>query len=308
MIAGAPDVAGATAFTIQVTDAKNQIATQAYSIQIKSLVAAQLVPVQGEVAAGTIEIQGLSAGTFNPIEWQQNTLNWVPDVRAPVLAPLPGPWQNIYSPWPLEQANVWRLFYGGWDGTDTPNDRVYSLMTSDFLSFGNRTLVIDHGQFQHVNNVNVTQLADGSMHMICTTLVDQNSNDKPAYFSSLDGVTWNGSPEPYSAQLIDVVSIQNDPLYPGYDYNGGNVLLRDNGAWTLYYSDGVYGGKGGAVYRATTAGVPPVFKSAGSSLNTQHYANDVKKFRVGAKNWYLMALYVEGAKTLRISTFRTAIQ
>jgi hypothetical protein len=37
MIAGAPDVAGATAFTIQVTDAKNRIATQAYSIQIKSL-------------------------------------------------------------------------------------------------------------------------------------------------------------------------------------------------------------------------------------------------------------------------------
>jgi hypothetical protein len=58
----------------------------------------------------------------------------------------------------------------------------------------------------------------------------------------------------------------------------------------------VYGGKGGAVYRATTAGVPPVFKSAGSSLH-QHYANDVKKFRVGAKDWYLMALYVEEAKT-----------
>ena len=213
-----------------------------------------------------------------------------------MLAPLPGAWQSIYSPWPLEQAGGWRLFYGGWDGTDTPNDRVYSLTTSDFLSFGNRTLVIDHGQFQHVNNVNVTQLPDGSMHMICTTLVDNNSNDKPAYFSSPDGVTWNGSPEPYSAQLTDVVSIENDPLYPGYDYNGGNVLLRDNGGWTLYYSDGVYGGQSGAVYRATTTGSPPVFQSAGSSLATQHYSNDVKKLTVSGKDWYLMALYIEEAK------------
>jgi hypothetical protein len=295
MITGTPDVAVTTTFTIQVTDAKSQTATQSYSIQIKSLVSAQLVPVQGQVAAGTIEIQGLSAGPFNPIEWQQNTLNWLPDVRSPMLAPLPGAWQNIYSPWPLEQADGWRLFYGGWDGTDTPNDRVYSLTTSDFLAFGNRTLVIDHGQFQHVNNVNVTQLPDGSMHMICTVFPDQFGNDKPAYFSSPDGIIWNGSGAPYSAQLTDMVSVQNDPLYPGYDYNGGNVLLRNNGGWTLYYSDGVYGGSGGAVYRAKTTGSPPVFQTAGSSLATQHYSNDVKKLTVGWKDWYLMALYIEEA-------------
>ena len=225
MITGTPDVAATTTFTIQVTDAKSQTATQSYSIQIKSLVSAQLLPVQGQVAPGTIEIQGLSAGLFNPIEWQQNTLNWLPDVRSPMLAPLPGAWQNIYSPWPLEQADGWRLFYGGWDGTDTPNDRVYSLTTPDFLSFGTHTLVIDHGQFQHVNNVNVTQLPDGSMHMICTVFPDQFGNDKPAYFSSPDGVTWNGSPEPYPAQLGDIVSVPNDPNYPGWDFNGGNVLL-----------------------------------------------------------------------------------
>ena len=297
MITGTPDVAATTTFTIQVTDAKSQTATQSYSLQIKSLVSAQLVPVQGQVAPGTIEIQGLSAGPFNPIEWQQNTLNWLPDVRSPILAPLPGAWQNIYSPWPLEQTDGWRVFYGGWDGTDTPNDRVYSLTTSDFLSFGTRTLVIDHGQFQHVNNVNVTQLPDGSMHMICTVFPDHFGNDKPAYFSSPDGVTWNGSAEPYSAQLTNMVSVENDPLYSGYDYNGGNVLLRDNNGWTLYYSNGVYGGSGGAVYRATTTSSPPVFQSGGSSLATQHYSNDVKKLTVGGKDWYLMALYIERVAT-----------
>ena len=257
---------------------------------------AVLQEVSGQVAASTIEIQGLSAGNFNPDYWQKNTLNWVPDVRVPMLAPQPGPFQNIYSPWPLEQVNGWRMFYGGWDGTATSNDRVYSVTTSDFLSFNDHQLVIDHGDFLHVNNVNVTQLPDGSMHMICTIALTQTSNDKPAYFFSPDGVIWNGSPEPYSAQLSDVVSIPNDPLYAGYDYNGGNVLFRENGSWTLYYSVGIYGGIG-KVYRATSV-FPPVFQAQGVALATLHYANDVKKFQVGGKNWYLMALYVEWATNI----------
>ena len=74
--------------------------------------------------------------------------------RALALAApsLPGAFQNIYSPWPLEQANGWLLFYGGWDGSSTSDDRVYQVATSDFLTFGNRILVIDHGAFLHVNN------------------------------------------------------------------------------------------------------------------------------------------------------------
>jgi hypothetical protein len=290
-----PDVAATTTFTIQVTDAKSQTATQSYSIQIKSLVSAQLVPVQGQAAPGTIEIQGLSPGSFNPVYWQKDTLNWVPDVRVPMLAPQPGPFQNIYAPWPLEQASGWRLFYGGWDGTDTSNDRVYSVTTPDFLTFNNRVLVIDHGAFLHVNNGNVTQLTDGSMHMICTIAVDQTSNGKPAYFSSPDGIVWNGTPEPYPAQLSDVVSIPNDPNYSGWDFNGGNVLLWDNSAWTLYYSVGIYGGIG-QVYRATST-APSVFQRTGVALNTLHYADDVKQFTVGGKTWYLMSLYIERVAT-----------
>ncbi len=242
-ISGTPDMVQTATFTIQATDSKSRAATQSYIINIKKLVSAQLQEVQGPVPAGSVEIQGVSTGSFNPTEWQQDTLNWVPDVRVPMVAPQPGPFQNIYSPWPLEQINGWRMFYGGWDGTATSNDRVYSVTTSDFLSFNDHQLVIDHGDFLHVNNVNVTQLPDGSMHMICTIALTQTSNGKPAYFFSPDGVIWNGSPEPYSAQLSDVVSIPNDPLYAGYDYNGANVLFRENGSWTLYYSVGIYGDK-----------------------------------------------------------------
>jgi hypothetical protein len=56
----------------------------------------------GQVAAGTIEIQGVSAGNFNPTYWQQNTLHWLPDVREPMFTALTtSPYQNIYAPWPL---------------------------------------------------------------------------------------------------------------------------------------------------------------------------------------------------------------
>jgi Putative Ig domain len=290
-ISGTPDTAQLATFAIQVKDANGQTAVQSYTLNISSTGLAQLQTVSGQIPPGTIEIQGVGAGPFNPLSWQQDTLNWVPDVRMPMLAPLSGAFQNIYAPWPLEQASGWRMFYGGWDGTATSNDRVYNVPTPDFLSFGNREVVIDHGAFTHVNNENVVQLPDGSMHMIGTSEVTPDSLDKPIYFSSPDGVTWNGSPIPYSAQLSDLVSVPDDPAYANNDYNGGNVLLWDKNAWTLYYSIGVFGGNG-KVFRAT-GNSPPVFHSAGSVLNTSHYANDVKKIQAAEKTWYLMLLYVE---------------
>jgi hypothetical protein len=292
-ISGTPDVAGSATFTIQAKDSQNQTATHSYTVNIQALVNAKLREGQGQVASSTVEIEGVSAGAFNAVEWQQNTLNLVADVRIPLLAPLPGAWQNIYSPWALEQPDGWRLFYGGWDGSDTPNDRVYSATTSDFISFNNRALVIDHGAFPHVNNMSISQAADGSLHMICTVLQEPADLDKPAYFFSPDGITWNGSPAPYAAQAIDVVSIPNDTNYFGWDFNGGNVLLWDGGNWTLYYSVGVYGGIG-KVFRATS-GAPPTFQKTGVALNTLHYANYVRKFQVGGKNWYIMLLYIEEA-------------
>lgn len=299
-VAGVPDTVETAVFSIQVKDAKKGSANRSYSVNISKLVSAQMQQVSGQVPAGVIEIQGLSAAAFNPTVWQQNTLHWIPDVRIPMLAAqTTGPNQNIYAPWPLEQPAGWRLFYGGWDGTNDFYDRVYSATTPDFLSFNNRTLVIDHGAFQAVNNESVQQLPDGSMHMICTVCCPGNNLDKPAYFYSPDGVTWNGSPEPYSAQLSDEVVIPNDPTYAASDFNGGNVLLRDNNAWTLYYS-------GNAEVSIATTTAPPAFQRTGVALRTPNWANgtpswadDVKKFQIAGKNWYLMTLYVN----LNISTF-----
>ena len=293
-VAGTPDTPQTATFSVEVKDARSQSAVQSYTVTINRTRLAQLQAVSGSLPAETIEIQGVSAGPFNPLSWQQNTLNWVPDVRIPMLAAqITGPWQNIGAPWPVQQSNGWLLFYGGWDGTSTPNDRVYDVPTPDFLSFGTRSLIIDHGAFQHVNNVNVTRLSDGSMHMICTVLPGPTGLDKPAYFFSPDGgSTWNGSPAPYAAQATDVLTVTNDNDYPTSDYNGGNVLLWENNAWTLYYSLGVWHAQAPANISRATGADPLQVESTGPVLDTNHYGNDVRKFNVEGKNWYLMALYI----------------
>jgi hypothetical protein len=211
-------------------------------------------------------------------------------MRMPMLAPqTTGPYQNIYAPWPLEQAGGWRLFYGGWDGQDVPFDQIFSVTTSDFLSFANRDHIIANGDFLNVNNVNVQQLPDGSLQMICTGGSPPGSpGDKPVYFSSPDGVTWNGSTEPYSARLTDIISIQSYALFSSGNFNGANVLLRDNGVWVLYFTD--WQNDPNTTYRAT-ANTPPNFQLQGAALKTDHAVNAVKKFTVNGAIWYLMGLH-----------------
>jgi hypothetical protein len=58
--------------------------------------------------------------------------------------------------------------------------------------------VIDHGTLNHVNNENVHQLPDGSLHMLFCFQAVVNGQDRITYAYSPDGLTWNGSPEPYT--------------------------------------------------------------------------------------------------------------
>lgn len=75
IVSGTPDLAQqAATFTIRVTDAASQSASGEFSININAVASAQLQEVPGQVPADTVEIQGVSAGSFNPAYWQQNTL------------------------------------------------------------------------------------------------------------------------------------------------------------------------------------------------------------------------------------------
>lgn len=144
-----------------------------------------------------------------------------------------------------------------------------------------------------VNNANIHQLPDGSLHMLYGFQAAPDGLDRIAYVESPDGVTWNGSPEPYEAQATDAISVSGDPIFGDSDYNGGNVLLHEPNSWTLYYSKGMYGQGKNNVYRATSDS-PPNFEAAGVALGSGYYANDVKKFEVqGGQAWYLMSLYYE---------------
>src|SRR6476660_2053507 len=133
----------------------------------------RLKKLDAKAPDNTIEIRGVSPDPFNPKLWNQSPLNFLPDIRHPLLDPRDGALRNIYAPTiPHLSSGSFRIFYGGWDGTPTGNDRIYSADTSDFLTFTNRHTVIEHGPFQHVCNVNVTRIETGAFAMMCTACPD----------------------------------------------------------------------------------------------------------------------------------------
>ena len=85
-LSGTPDTAQTAAFTIEVRDSRGQSATRNYAIKIAANGSLQVQSLSGQVPAGVVEIQGVSASPFTPAYWQQNTLNWSPDVRMPIFA------------------------------------------------------------------------------------------------------------------------------------------------------------------------------------------------------------------------------
>jgi hypothetical protein len=246
-----------------------------------SCVAAPLLDVAlttNVAPAGFIEVTGAEAGEFNPLIWQADTLNFVPDLRSPLLAPRSGKFRNIYAPSAVETPEGYRLFYGAWDGVPTGNDRIYSATTdARFQGFFNRHMVIVPGSYQHVCNVNAVGLEDGSFALDATVYPVGKLN-KPAFFQSdATGTNWNGlAGEPYTVQARDVVDI-GGYAYAAADINGLNVLLHERGVYRLYFGDFK---SAGGVFRATSAdGRRYTFDA--KVLNGAGFVNDVKKFRVG---------------------------
>ena len=234
------------------------------------------------------EIQGVSAGVFEPSFWRKNTLHWMPDQISPLLEPRPGPNRNIYAPSAVETADGWRVFYGAWDGVPTGNDRIYSAVTKDFRRFDARHTVIEHGDFHHVCNVNAIANSDGSFSMVATAYPDSRGRNKPAFFSSPDGKVWNGSLEPYVATARDIVSISGYEKYDDADINGMNVILREKGVYRLYFGNFRDFGQ---TYRASgTDGRN--YRFEGKAIDGAYAVNDVKKFITRDGPCYVMGLHM----------------
>src|SRR5688572_17674274 len=101
--------------------------------------------VEGSAPAGTIEIRGVGAAAFDANLWEKGELHLLPDVRSPLLEPREGKFRNIYAPSVVRTKLGWDVYYAAWDGADSGNDRVYRTSTPDFLTFGPRQTVIEHG-------------------------------------------------------------------------------------------------------------------------------------------------------------------
>lgn len=245
--------------------------------------------VAGSAPDGTIEVRGVAAGAFEPAMWEKGQLHLLPDARRPLLEPRPGKFRNIYAPSVVQTANGWDIYYGGWDGAATGNDRIYRTSTTDFIPFDSRETIIEHGQFQHVCNVSVTPTDKGSLAMMCTTYPDADGLNKPALFRSEDGHVWSGSPAPHTASRKDVISIGGYDLYEAADINGMNVLLHENGVDRLYFGNFRDFGQ---VFRASSVD-GRTFQLDGVALKGSFAVNDVKKFHLGGGgSRYLMAMHM----------------
>jgi hypothetical protein len=247
--------------------------------------------VEGTARADAIEIRGVGAGPFDPAIWEAAKLHLLPDSRSPLLAPREGKFRNIYAPSVVQTKSGWDVYYGAWDGVPTGNDRIYRVATPDFLTFGDRRTIIEHGAFRHVCNVSADALPDGSLAMLCTALPETKGRNKPTFFASPDGERWNGSPAPHAAARDDLVTMDGYDGFGGADINGMNVLLHEDGKYRMYFCNFRDGPK---VFRATSDdGRRYAFD--GVALPGGALVNDVKKFRVeGNGSWYLMGLHMNG--------------
>src|SRR5438046_3512281 len=102
-------------------------------------------PITAAVDPKTIELRGLAAGAFNPKLWLGGTIHLLPDIRSPMLEPMAGKFRNIYAPSAVQTPYGWKLFYGAWDGIDSPNDHIYSVDAPDFITFEHRRMLIEPG-------------------------------------------------------------------------------------------------------------------------------------------------------------------
>lgn len=261
------------------------MAESTHSIEIKQ--------IDGQAELGSVEIHGVGSDDFRPSLWESGKLNFLPDVRSPLIQPRKsGVFRNIYAPAIVDLKDDWRVFYGAWDGVDSGNDRIYSVNTKDFLDFTDRKIVIEHGDFIHCCNVSATRLPNGEYRLMCTVYPDKDDLNKPALFSSPDGVTWNGSPTLYYAKQSDIVSMDGYDKYQAADINGMNVIMYDNGVYRLYFDNFKDYGK---VYRATSQDGKH-YRFDGTSLDFGCMVNDVKKLSFGGETYYLMGMHANTSK------------
>jgi hypothetical protein len=240
--------------------------------------------------ANHVEFRGVAAGEFEPRHWESRPPSFVPDIRSPLLEPRDsGRFRNIYAPSVIKSGDAWHVYYGGWDGEKSGNDRIYRVdVDPHFLAFTNRRTVIEHGDFHHVCNVNVVPAARGrGLAMACTAYPAAEGLNKSVTFFSDDGEKWNAA----AARRHDLITMSGYEKFAAADINGMNVLLTEDGKYRLYFSNFRDSGK---TFRASSDDGRQ-FQFDGVVHEPSAIVNDVKRFDLaGGEKRYLMALHRNG--------------
>lgn len=257
---------------------------------------------------GRLTVKGVGAGPFDPTR----IANFVPDARAPLIAPkeggsCPG---NIYNANAVVNGGAVNVFFGGWDGVSSCHDSVSVAVTMDnFQSVGEHSPVVATGDRMHVNNPSALRRPDGRWAMLYTQLPESPAPplNKPGFSESTDGVVFTPSAGG-SAQLVHVEG------YAGWaaaDVNGGNVLWytppttttsdEANGRYDMYFVD--FRARNHSVYHATATAramaanataAPPVFSYTGVALEEAgRIPNDVKRIN----GFWVLALHANSQQT-----------
>jgi hypothetical protein len=238
-------------------------------------------PAGVSYSPAVVEFRNLSPASFNPNLFNGSP-NFLPDIRSPFLDPLPGPYRNIYAPSIVcLPDHSFRIFFGGWDGTPTGNDQIYSIDTADFITFHNRQTVITHSPYQHVCNVSAVLNPDQSITLFCTAFPDSQGLNR------IISIRVPAHP-PVTPTPSDLISIKNYPNYSKGDFNGLNPVLYNplTHTYQLFFADFH---NFGHIYRASSTNAHD-FTLDADVLDAALMPNDAKQL----SNLTLLAFHQNG--------------
>jgi hypothetical protein len=228
-------------------------------------------------------MRNIGARDFNP----SRLARWHYDVRNPIIQPLAGSYRNIYAATPVNNGpGCWNVFFGGWDGSASGNDKVSVTVTLDkFNTFGSHVLEINNGSYIHVNNDSVIKVAPNDWRMAYTTYANNGLN-KPCFAVSTDGINWT----PNSGNPAYLMTMSGYANWANADLNGMNVIYFDGTLFHMYFGD-FHNWPG--VHHATSPNNIN-YTYAQKLLNDGVMVNDMKKFTVGGSPSYIWGYHANG--------------
>jgi len=225
------------------------------------------------------EFRNVGSGNFVPTKIK----NWNYDIRRPLISARPGGDSNIYAPSIVEDEGIWKIYFGGWDGTQDKHDRISLVSTSDFQKFSQHHLIMNNGSYKHVNNPSAIKISNNNWHMYYTTFENNYNTNKPAHSFGMEGIDY--SPD-YGTKSA-LINMFNYDKWPSADVNGSNVIYFENGEYYLYFVD--FNNFIGVLYATSRDGVNFTFQ--GLVSNEKHIANDIKLFMYNSDKYYLMGFH-----------------